>query len=245
MLSGNQQKVVTSGLCGALGSSGNSAASRAVGKWLEIANSTGISEMFLMAVWNWSLTDSSSATAGGQTRQKEPACPRRSLERVVRPAPTERTNVDQRGAGGRVMGAAGRKGRTEEATCRKEGRADGMARARTGVGWLNGNPRAARQQRISGSGPNDLKLSDRHRRSKAKQAEKTRTPVPVRWSARLGRPPTEGLWKAATKDVAGRAQAQANDLAPGAGAQPRATHHLPLALATCPASATPTRGLLA
>ena len=30
-------------------------------------------------------------------------------------------------------------------------------------------------------GPNELKLSDRHRRDKTKLAEKTGTPVPVRW----------------------------------------------------------------
>ena len=53
----------------------------------------------------------------------------------------------------------------------------------------------ARHRRIYArdSGPNELKLSDRHRRSQACQAEKSRPPVPVRWSALLGpRPRSAG-----------------------------------------------------
>ncbi len=56
--------------------------------------------------------------------------------------------------------------------------------------------------------PNELKLSDRHRRRKAKRSEKTGAPVPVRWSAWLGRPPTEGLWNAGKE---GRGYRRGND----------------------------------
>ena len=51
---------------------------------------------------------------------------------------------------------------------------------------MNGNQRAARQQRKRDSGPNELKLSDRGWPRKTKQAEKTRRPASVRWSAWLG-----------------------------------------------------------
>ena len=46
-----------------------------------------------------------------------------------------------------------------------------------------GNPRCDRRTRQP---PNELKLSDRHRRSQAWSTEKSRPPVPVRWSAWLG-----------------------------------------------------------
>ena len=55
------------------------------------------------------LTDSSSATEAGEARldyEKEPAASLCSLERVVRPAPTERTNRNTLPTGGGMTGAA-------------------------------------------------------------------------------------------------------------------------------------------
>ena len=52
---------------------------------------------------------------------------------------------------------------------------------------MNGNQRAARQQRKRDSGPNGLKLSDRGWPRKTWSTEKARWPASVRWSALLGR----------------------------------------------------------
>ena len=67
----------------------------------------------------------SSATAPRRTRQKGGTSQGCSLERVVRPAPTERMartlDVDP---GGGMMGAAAGKGRTKEQACPMERRAE-------------------------------------------------------------------------------------------------------------------------
>ena len=60
-------------------------------------NDAELLHSFVGAIWR-SLTNSSSATGHGDARrrlQKRRAAMACSLERVVRPAPTERTNVGQ------------------------------------------------------------------------------------------------------------------------------------------------------
>ena len=52
--------------------------------------------------------------------------------------------------------------------------------------------------------PNELKLSDRHRRRKAKSTEKGWPPVPVRWSAWLGRGPGQKAPKRAKRAEKGQ-----------------------------------------
>ena len=97
-----------------------------------------------------------------------------SLERVVRPAPTERMARRTDGdPGGGMMGAAAGKGRTEERT----GLDDGPAGRRTGT-RVNVEEREHAHPRRTprkDSGPNGLKLSDRGWRSKGWKNKKDAT----------------------------------------------------------------------
>ena len=135
------------------------------------------------------LTNSSSATEAGEDRlnhEEEPAASLCSLERVVRPAPTERlVNVDRRPTGGGMRAlppGEGERSRRQPPKANRDCGTNGSGRAlRT-----NGSGPAIGEPHARDSGPNELKLSDRHRRRKAWDAKRTGTPVPVRWSAWLG-----------------------------------------------------------
>ena len=120
------------------------------------------------------LTNSSSATEAGEDKTMHTKRNRTaslcSLERVVRPAPTERLNGNQprlrRGNDGRCR----RKGLTNRADDVPEGlthwnKRSGLNEDRRAT--VNGNARATRQQRTKDSGPNGLKLSDRGWREEA------------------------------------------------------------------------------
>ena len=65
-----------------------------------------------------------------------------------------------------------------------------LARSRRGLdsgNEGNGDRRALEAPHGTGLlGPNESKLSDRHRRGQAWNSKKSRPPVPVRWSAWLG-----------------------------------------------------------
>ena len=92
------------------------------------------------------LTDSSSATEAGRTRletQERRSASLCSLERVVRPAPTERTNVDRRGVGRGNDGPCRPEGMTE-AGDRLERQTADTERAERGPTWAGEREPACR-----------------------------------------------------------------------------------------------------
>ena len=104
------------------------------------------------------------------------------------------TNRSSEGSGRPVGGHSG-------LPKRKDGWKADLLAVRSILGIVPAADRGRRCEVVArNSGPNGLKLSDRHRRGQAWSMGKGCPLVPVRWSAWLGRPPTEGLWTAGTED---------------------------------------------
>ena len=148
----------------------------------------------------------------GWKAEKTPLAGLRSLERVVRlprlqraSGTPERWTVTPAG-GMRALPPGRGERRNRRAARMKPWTRSGLNGERRDL--ANGNPRAARQQRRRDSGPNELKLSDRHRRGQAWNTQTGCPPVPVRWSAWLGS--GSGWWRVEGNNVQALQQAAGN-----------------------------------